>query len=189
MQLLLDNLSATIIATAIFMMLAVLTHRKQKAHVKAVEHYALRKHQIGFIDMLRSDMAGITRLWDTGEDPADQTFTFTANLGDDADTTVVTYKRVKVGERNGASLYQIKRYLNQPNSPNGSPDGASMSTITDWEIVAQNEQGTIPADAADARQVRVQFESVLPYTGDGENARRRWGATFHPRLLNEDLTL
>lgn len=191
MQLLLDNLSASIITLTLFMMLVVINHRDREAQVQEAYFYSLRQQQVNFTQTLHRDMAGIVRVHQVQEEPSDLTFSFTTRLADQTDTTHVTYKRRKVGELNGVDLYQIHRY---ENAPAGTLDpnaymGGSMPTIAAWTMVAQNEDGNIPVNSADARQIFVRFETVMPFESASEQVRWPYQATYRPVFLRPDKTL
>ena len=184
MQLLLDNLAATAISAAIFLMLVGASLQSQQAEVEIYTFEVLRKQQVNFVETLRRDMLSLTWLEDLEEDPADQTFTFYIRLPAQSvgDSTRVVYERQKVEERDGTDVYQIIRKAEPPGGTL-KQNGGSMPTITEWSIKARNQQGGAIASATEAEQVQVQFE-VIPFHGKKKPfERRRWGATYRPKML------
>ncbi len=212
MQLIFDNLTATLIATTIFLMLITVHSRNQQAQVQAAGFYALRNQQINFIETLRRDMAGMVCIEnDDGstekcpefeEDSTYQTYAFHSRLGDAASPTRVIYKRRKVDERDGVDLYQIQRYEDASGSllstllGNLDPDdydGGSMSTITSWTIEAQGPEGEKidPSEGGplDIRQIYIRFETIPPFGTGDDMAPTPWEATYRPMYLRGSKTL
>ena len=184
MQLLLDNLAATVLSATILLMLFGVTFRSQQAGVEAYTFEALRKQQVNFVETLRRDMLSLTWLEDVEEDPANQMFTFyirhpAQGVGD---STKVVYARQKVEERDGTDLYQIVRKTGPPGGTLAQ-SGGSMPTLTAWSIRARNQQGGAIASASEAEQVQVQFEIIPFHEKKKPFDRRRWGATYRPKML------
>lgn len=184
MQFVLDNLLASMIAGMVFLILASATLQNQLASVETSNLYTLKTQELGFIEVLKRDLHGVSKVSNVAENPADSSFTFYAQL-DNADTTKVpvTYKRTKVGMRGNVPLYQIKRF------ESGLPAGASMVTMTSWKIEARNVEGGSIADPADAGQIYVRFEAAAPWKDDDAIRRTRWEATFRPPLLRNNVLL
>lgn len=180
MQLIFDNLVAIMIAGVLFLILVAVNHRSKMAAVESSNYYALKQQELTFVETLKRDMQNVTNLQSITEDPMMLEFRFQART-DPSDTTRrnVIYRREYKGEKDGQSLYQVKRIVA------GGSDGGSMSTIVDWEIVAQNEEGVQVSDVANARQVYVRFEALNPFQ-EGETVdKSRWEATFRPPLLQQ----
>lgn len=198
MQLIFDNLAATIITMTIFLMLVTVHHRNQQAQVRASGSYMLRKQQVDFVETLRRDMAGMicdednpgSTCPDLEEDPTDRTFTFYSRLGSDEDVHKMIYKRRKVGERDGTDLYQIQRYVDRSVSSDPDDyDGGSMPTITSWSIQARGPEAEEIEKRAEARQIHIRFETAPPID-DGEDLEPHpWEATYRPLYLRKDKTL
>ena len=184
MQFILDNLLATVIAGMVFLILVSATLQNQLLAVEVQNSYSLKKQEMNFVEVLKRDMQGISKVTSVTESTIDSSFTFYAQL-DNIDTTkvAVKYQRTKVGERNGAPLYQVRRY------EDGISAGASMPTITSWTILARNTEGGAITDPANAGQVYVRFEAAAPWREDETIRRSRWEATFHPPLLRNDVLL
>ena len=199
MQLLFDNLAATIIAMTISLMLLTVHQRNQQAQVEAAGFYALRKQQIAFIETLRGDMAGMicdeedpaNTCPDLKENASNQTYTFYSRLGSNESIHKIIYKRRKVHELDdGTNLYQIQRYEDRPvSSDPDDHDGGSMPTVTSWTIHARGPEGETIAARAEAHQIDIRFETISPFA-DGEDLEPNpWEATYRPTYLREDKTL
>jgi hypothetical protein len=181
MQILFDNLSSVIIATMVLLMLLAVSLRSQEDQVTTIRHETALNQQMSFIEnVLRRDMAGAASVQDLGVQP-DGTFTFRKvrqASGGGTEEVQVTYRRVETNTLDdGTQLYRIERRVD------GDVDGGSMSTITSWNINVQNGQGAVPADAADAEQIDVSFDIVLPFSSDENVERRSWNATYRPRQM------
>lgn len=184
MQLIFDNIVAVMIAGVLFLILVAVNHRSQMAAVETSNYYALKQQELSFVEMLKRDMQNVTDLQSITEDPMTLDFSFKART-DPADTTrkQVVYRRVVKGLHDGTQLYQVQRFVE------GMPDGGSMSTISKWTMVAQNEQGGQVSDIANARQIFIQFEAMNPFQ-EGETVdKSRWEATFRPPLLQQANTI
>ncbi|MEX0747921.1 MAG: hypothetical protein WD275_07980 [Rhodothermales bacterium] len=180
MQLILDNLAAVVIAGVLFLILVGVNQRSRIAAVETSNYYALKQQQLSFVEVLKRDMQNVTSVESITEDPATLQFQFTARTdpADNIERTVI-YRRVITGQQDGLQLYQIQRLVN------GVAQGGSMSTIVEWEITSQNEEGAQVTDIADARQVYVRFAAVNPYQAGETVDRSRWEAAFRPPLLQQ----
>ncbi len=180
MQLILDNLLASIIASTIFLILVSLSFRGQEQAADAANNYALKKQELNFIEVLRQDLHSAIRV-KTATSPPDSSFVFIRQSDQHGATDSVTYRRKYVTSRNGRKLYQIERLSGVAYS------GASMATVTDWQIEAQNKHGNaVHPDTLDkATQIFVRFEAAAPFKEDSIVTLSRWEATFHPPLLRE----
>lgn len=184
MQVILDNLTAILVSSILLVILLVVYQRSQSVQVQETNYSTLRKHQVNFIQTLQRDIAGIYRLENTTEQP-DSTFAFWTRLADSMDTVRVVYQRRKVGTRAGLDLYQVLRYESPTSSlTTANHNGGSIPALTDWAIVALNRDGNPPDGAEDARQVRIRFETLLPFDDGGELVRHPWESTFYPVMLN-----
>ena len=181
MQIIFDNLIATMVGALIFMILVAVNHRSQMTTVEASTFYALNSQSMNFVFTLQRDMQGMSSVETITEE--DSTFTFFAQT-DFADTTKqrIEYRRTRVGQRDTLDLYQIQRYVD------GIFAGGSAGTLVDWEVVARNAQGGAILNTADARQVFVRFEATIPVERQVEVGNTEWESTFRPPLL-QDTTL
>lgn len=180
MQLIFDNLVAVMIAGVLFLVLVGVNQRSRLVAIESSSYYALKQQELNFVDMLKRDMQNVTSLQSAKEDPVTLEFQFEART-DPSDTTrhSVLYRRVYQTERDGDSLYQVRRFVD------GTSDGGSMSTIVTWEIVGQNDEGVAVTDVANARQIFVRFEAVNPFEAGDTIDKSRWEATFRPPLLQQ----
>lgn len=186
MQLILDNIVATVIAASITLMLMSAQHRNQMATVESTAFYMLEQQMIDFQSFVRRDMQNLRSVETVSE--IDSAFVFFAQTSP-TDTTRkrVTYKRTARGVRHmpdGTTrpMYQIVRL------EDGVVAGGTMSTIVDWNIAALNAEGTAIASAADAAQVAISVTALPPLdlsTIDVTIDESRWDITYHPRLLRE----
>lgn len=187
MQLLLDNIAATIIATSVMLMMLTAQIRNQLASAEATVFYMLEQQMIDFHSIVRRDMQNIRSV--ASLDADDENFVFYAQT-DPTDTTrtQVTYSRRDVSVRyeedgSATQLYQIVRY------ENGIVAGGSIGSIVDWGIAVLNAEGTEVASMADAAQILFSIGAIAPIEVelmDGIHIdESRWDATFHPRLLRE----
>ncbi len=183
MQLILDNIVATMIAGVLFLVLVAVNQRSRMAAVETSNYYALKQQELTFVETLKRDMQNVTDLQSVKEDPMTLEFRFKART-DPADTTRqdVAYRRVYKGVRDGLPLYQVQRIVA------GQPDGGSMSTIVKWEIVGQSEDGG-SCVAASCRQIYVRFEAINPFQQGETVDRSRWEATFRPTQLQQVTTI
>lgn len=180
MQLIFDNLVAVLIASVMFLILVGVNHRSRQSAVETSSYYALKQHELNFVETLKRDLQNVTNVTSITEDPSTHTYTFWARTNP-ADTTrrQVTYRRVYQGEQDGLSLYQVQRIVA------GTPDGGSVSTIVDWQIVSRNAEGIQVTNVADTRQIFVRFEAINPFNQGETIDRSRWEATFRPPLLQQ----
>ena len=184
MQFVLDNLLASVVAGMVFLILAGVSVRSQLTNVETTNHYGLKNQEINFIEMLKLDLHGVSGVKSVIEDPVDSSFKFMAYMTPTATTeTEITYRRAKVGERDGVPLYQIRRL------EDGLAAGRSMVTVTDWVIEARNHEGGSITDPANAGQIYVRFEAAAPWQEDETIKRSRWEATFRPPLMRQNVLL
>lgn len=184
MQLILDNLAASIITMTIFLMLVAVNHRSQEAEMEAYVFESMRKRQINFIETLRRDMLSLSSMEDIIEDPSDHTFTFYAWYEGESDSMKVVYDRELVEVRDGVELYQVRRLVGPVSGPLVQ-NGASMGTLTEWSIEARNGQGGEILDPGEAEQVRIEFALISPLAEEQPYQRQQWSATYRPRLLQD----
>lgn len=180
MQFVFDNLSAILIAGVLFLILVAVNHRTRMSGVETATYYSMKQQQLSFVETLKRDLQNVAEIETVSEDPITLEFRFHART-DPANPAVrpVVYRRTFVGERDGVSFYQIRRFVD------GIDDGGSPSTIVSWEIVAQNEEGVMVSDVANASQVFVRFEAAAPIAEGQTIGRSRWEASFRPPLLQQ----
>lgn len=180
MQILLDNIVAAVIGVTVFLIIVALTMWKNESSIETTNHYALKSQELNFIETLKQDLQSVVAVYDPKENPSDSTFRFRAVLNPpDSTTGLVTYRRKRVGERNGDQFYQIERYVN------GSKAGASMVTVTEWIIESRNAHGNVVANENIdlTEQIFVRFEAAAPFREDKIVRLSRWESTFRPPML------
>ncbi|NND71649.1 MAG: hypothetical protein HKN43_08720 [Rhodothermales bacterium] len=186
MQLIYDNIVASMVGAAVILVMVFTNHQTQIAASEAAGFYIMQQQLIDFTSTLQRDMQNVSSVVDT--EMADSTFSFFAQVSP-SDTTKmqVIYLRKTVGSRyvDGANvpLYQIERYVN------GAIAGGGIASVTEWSIEVLNGEGNSIIDPANARQVAINFRVVPPIdveviegitVGD-----TRWETTFHPTMLRD----
>jgi len=183
MQFILDNISATIVGSTILLMLVATNHRNMLASTEATSFYMMSKQSLEFTYTLKHDLQNVSKVVTITEN-SDSTFTFWAQT-DPADTSKheVKYVRSKTGVRDSTDLFQIERFVDNVYA------GGSLSTMTEWNIEALNEQGNAIANVNDARQIYVGFKMALPIPSTGQIGpavdHLSWEATFQPKLIQD----
>lgn len=195
MQLLLDNLLATIVTSTVFLILVSVNWRSQQNKMDSINHYALKKQEINFVETIKKDLAGVNDVV-TVKEQADGSFTFQTYLDMNSSTLYeVTYKREFVGMRLDDSLFQIKRFEKNLSTGAIVYGGSSMLTVTTWKIEAHTTSGQLAGIPAAAQQIYVRFEATLPFETDWQQhgnltlTTSRWEATFRPPLLRNKGTV
>lgn len=185
MQLIYDNIVASMVGAAVLMIMVGTHQRNQISAAEATAHYMLRQQVIDFTDVLQRDMQNLSSVIDVEE--TDNEFRFRAQT-EVADTTkrLVTYERQSAGtlpdeEGNQVAVYRIVRYVD------GQVAGGSLSSISEWSIVALNEDESTILSPADAAAVRVTIAALPPIRiGKNEGLAMqgtRWQATYRPHQL------
>lgn len=180
MQLILDNLSATLIGSVILMTLLLINFRNQSAAVESTGNYALNRQMLDFTEVLQRDLQNVSSVESLAE--TDSAFAFFAQVEED-DTTKyrVVYERSQVGTRDNLPLYRIERFVD------GVSSGSSMGVVTEWEIAALDAAGSQAVDPDQAQQITVRVRMITPFEVPGQEAtgltETDWEATFHPELL------
>lgn len=185
MQLIFDNIIASMIGGVVLLILVTTHHRNQLAAAEASGYYMLQQQVMDFTGTIQRDLQNMSAAVDVVE--VDDEFQFMAQV-DAADTTkkLVTYRRESRGQLedsdgNLVDVYQIVRLVN------GSVAGGSISSISEWSVEGLNLDESAVADPADVAAVRIAMHvlpPVLVEPTDGLAMRgTRWQATFRPRLL------
>ena len=186
MQLIFDNIVASMVGATVILMMMFVNHQSQLAATEAAGFYIMQQQVMDFTGTVKRDMQNVSSVVTTVE--ADSTFSFFAQVSP-TDTTKkqVNYVRKYVGSRSvdgvTVPLYQIERWVD------GAPAGGSIATITDWSIEALNGEGNSIGDPADAEQLEVSFRVVPPIdvpSVEGVSiGDTRWEATYRPRMLRD----
>lgn len=190
MQLIFDNLIATMVGGVVLLMLLASHHRNQVSAAEASAYYMLNQQVMEFTGVLQRDLQNVSRALDI--DMTDDEFHFRAQteLGDTTKHTI-TYKKEAAGtvyaaDGSTVQVYQIHRFVD------GLPSGASPATISDWSLVALNKDEATIADPADAAAIKVQMVILPPidvgvHTTGTSMSGTQWQATFRPRMLRGEL--
>lgn len=189
MQLIFDNIVASMIGGIVLLILLSAHHRNQLSAAEASAYYMLQQQTMEFTGVIQRDMQNMSSAIDVTE--TGNEFRFRAQT-DPTDTTkhLVTYRREDAGTKENSegemvSVYRISRLVD------GVATGGSPSTISDWTVVALNEDEAAVAFASDAAAVRVGLTVLPPIdvkahaTGPAMSGTR-WEATFRPRMLRDE---
>jgi hypothetical protein len=185
MQLIYDNIVASMVGGVVLLMMISANMRNQVAAAESSAFFMLQQQVIDFTSFIQRDMQNLSSVIDVAE--TDNAFRFMAQV-DEADTTkrLVRYEREYTGtktdaEGNSVPVYRINRYVD------GVIAGGSLGTIAEWSIVALNEDEAeivAPGDAAGVRIVLHALPPVAVGRNDGVAMQgTRWQATYRPQLL------
>lgn len=185
MQIIFDNLAAMIVVSILILLLFGYSLRAQNELTQTTNDNLLRKQQLAFIELLQQDLSSATGVQTILPTSSDTTFVFYTRVGADTTTKEVVYDLEKVGQRDGADLFQVERRSRKRWGGGAlEPNGGSMPLLTGWYIEGLNQGGSNPSGPADVRQIRVTFETVMPLDYDDDsNRRRHWETTFRPNGL------
>lgn len=186
MQFILDNLSAILIASAIFLTLAGVNLRTQMAAVDSGAFYALKQQQLSFIEVVQHDLNAAVSFSSISVDPGSGTFRFHTRP-DPASTAIgeVTYTQIPAKEVDGVAYVRIARYVD------GVESGSSAPFVTRWNMQLLNGEGNPVSSAANGREVAVSIELTYPAPAEVRQTMRQatWETTFHPPLLQQNVTI
>lgn len=205
MQFILDNLVATIVASAMALVLLSTRHTQIEQNVERVRHYAARQTEMNFVEVLRSDMRSAVAPEDTTVRASDSTFSFQAVYNDPVtpsnvtEQVRITYKVKHYTTISGRPLYYVERKVTRGNTGVALVNGLSYATgalttqtervlmgVTSWSIVAKNASNSIAGEPSAVRRYSVAFELVGPYTGMSDRVTLKgaralsWNATYSP---------
>lgn len=179
MNILLDKLSASLITGTIFLMIFTINTNNQETLTETTAFYALTRQSEEFAKILRSDLQSIEEVLTVEEvshESGGTAFRFQSRIGSDATLYTIAYVKKAVDGRDG--YYQIERYVN------GVQRGGSYDVITDWEILALNEDAGTITDPANAAQVFVRFEATSPFLETEVVKSIKWESRFFPPMRN-----
>ncbi len=187
MQLIFDNIIASMVGGTVIMMMMFVNHQSQMAATEAAGFYIMQQQVMSFTSTVQRDMQNLSSVTNVTE--VDSVFTFFAQVSP-TDTTKqqVQYRRKQAGTRYIAGtaipVYQIERWVA------GAPAGGSVATITDWNIEALNDEGNSIADPADTRQLSVGFRVIPPIDVQAIEGitigDTRWQSLYRPRMLRDN---
>ena len=189
MHILLDNLTATMIATAVILMVIAANLRGRTAMTDATAFYAMIHQQEEFGQILARDLNSVSSLQATALRTSDSTFTFRGFIGNSSTERTITYKYRLTRVQHGMRYHRVERYVD------GQLDGGSGDIITGLKIEARDAFGAPVANTDAAKQIFVRFAVASLTARDQANpvaqarrAQRRvetsyWESSFSPVLL------
>jgi hypothetical protein len=179
MHIFLDHLSASLVTATILVAVAALGLSAQEDGVAAVSDYALRQQVESFGATVQTDLASLST--PVSLDATGGTFTFRARLTPH-DTTqhLVRYVREDAGERGGAPVYRIGRFVD------GVRRGGSSDVVAGWTVVAQSAAGLPASTPSDVARVYVSIDPVAPFGADSTLPAAPWESTVTPLILHYD---
>ncbi len=184
MQLILDNISAILVFTAVATAIATLQLRSMQSTAEMTIAYVSKKQTLEFADLLEQEIKligtstaqKITNVTTNGDG---QTTNFTFWWNDGVTDFEVQYQLVTVDTVtvNGDPVprYRVDRYVN------GVLEGGSPSTLQDFRVEPLDASGNVTGFAS-AVMVRAQVVNMYPI-GDIDNmylGRTFWGMTLLP---------
>lgn len=188
MNVLLDNLTATIVAMSVLAMLVAMQYRAQEASVERTIAYSAKKQTIEFGKWIQDDIANVgagvsfgtvsVQELTTNSSGNTNLFRFRRKMNaSDTDPVDVTYQLVESDTINVDGsvvyLYELRRRVD------GTLEGTSPPTVTRFRIEMLNENGSLTAAPSEARQVRIRFSTAMPFSEDRHSFLREahWGTT------------
>ena len=184
MQIIWENLAATILLLGITLTLVIVNERNQRTLTESTAFYSLKTQGIAFADVLKRDLQGVDEVFTHAE--VDSVFRFNTRIGTDTTLREITYRRRWVRRRGEVDFYQIERFMD------GTPAGGSMGAVTAWEIQALSEENdtlTVGDDLENCRKIHVRFEAASPFVDTETVDRMRWETTFVPPMRRRSTVL
>lgn len=181
MHILLDKLSAALIATTMLLMIFSVNSRNGQAMNETTVFYSVATKTENFAKILRRDLQGIENVLtilesDLGGNITE--FRFVTRIGQDTTKRTITYRKEPIAVHNATQFYHVKRLVD------GTYEGGSGDIITHWHIAALNEDAGSISDPDDAAQVLVQFEAASPMIETDVIKSIKWESRFFPPLRN-----
>lgn len=186
MQLILDNLLATIIGGTVALVLLTTTLNSNTASVDQTMYYAAKKHAISLTEMIESDFdnigMGVAPVIDPVTEFTDSTISFLRKMDpSDASTVTVRYHRSKVDsvEVDGVKVpgYEVIRYVD------GTISGKSPDYVSTFSVTFQDIDGNTVSGWSTASSVAVQMHVAVQATSNAYVHETRWHRTFRPPNL------
>lgn len=186
MQILLDNLLATLIGTTVTLILLATTLQSNTASVDQTMYYAAKQHTVSLTEMIESDFdnigMGVAPVLDPITEYTDSTISFLRKLDPaDAGTVTIRYLRSKVDSLEIDNVkqpgYEVIRYVD------GAVSGKSPNYISTFTVTFQDADGTPVSGWATASSVAVQMHIAVQGTSNAYVHETRWNRTFRPSNL------
>lgn len=181
MQIILDKLGAGLIAMTLFLMVFNVNARNGKSMNESTAFYAMTTQSEAFAKILRRDLQGIVEVQtieETSIAGGGTEFSFVSRIGQDTTTHTIIYRKQPFSVHEGTQFYTIERLVD------GIVDGGSSDIITDWQILALNEDAGTITDPDDAAQIYVRYEAASPIIETETVASIKWESRFFPPLRN-----
>lgn len=181
MQILLDNILATIVGTLLLFTLFTSSIRQRQVAVRASAFYSSTAQTEAFLQILRRDLQGVSEVHSIAEDATTLTYSFDAQIGSSPVLHTIAYKREYVRMKDDQAIYRIRRLVD------GGEQGGSTDMVTAWRIVTLNEEGqplTGTSSLGSARQIHVHLETTAPFGTMTLDRGLTWEASFVPPLLS-----
>ncbi|MDX1740554.1 MAG: hypothetical protein R3178_04635 [Rhodothermales bacterium] len=206
MHFIFDKLTSTLVGGVVVLMLITIQARIQSNTVESTIMYTAKKQTLSFAEVLERDLANAGYLSVPGDegilDHSNQTIdgrSLTTQFefwGSDAAgaRTRIRYRlapssRARIDDVD-TQLYELLREEYQ--SGVWVPNGASMSTLTEFRVDLLDSGNNGVVNHLDARKLRIRFENAVVSQRmiDGDGSDRglhlqslRWGITLAPRGL------
>ena len=187
MQLLLDNIVATIVAGVVSVLLITLSVDQAEGTRDVVRLQAHQTVQNSFTEQLERDLTNAGVLTPSGATPIQSvgpgTFSFYGLIDTVGTTGVISYVRVPADSLDGSAVFAVERYVD------GVRSGGTAGVLSRFDVRVLTDGGvSVPSGAlAQARSVRVATEWVLPFGETGgartRQALRRSAWSTHVRPL------
>lgn len=189
MQVLLDNLSATLIGGVLVLILLSVGLRVGGAETETQLYELSRRQSQAIAQQLEADLLnvgyGLPSTTDAIEEWTDSTFTFNrrADTTSTAPVIQVSYRRLTVGtvEVDGtpAPLYRVERLQD------GASEGGAPASLSAFDLDLVERDGTPTSDPADAVGLRVVFKTSFGSRADDQtSSASRYERTFYPANLD-----
>ena len=203
MQILLDHLAATVMATIVFFLLLVVSLRSSETSQDQTMYYASKKQAISFREMIEHDFQNIG--W--GVSNTENVFvtldstvvSFLMKIdSSEVEPSKVTYLRVPadtvVVDSLQIPLYEVQRWVGDRDGVDSVLTGSSSQTLTEFSVELRDAGGaqvTSIVNQGDVRTAHVRFIVVPPVVGNHaehwHNGKNRnashWNRTFFPLNL------
>ena len=195
MHILIDKLGATLIAMTLFMMVFTVNSRNGKTMTETTAFYEMTTQSEAFAKILRRDLQSIANILTVDEDPqpdGSTEFRFESRIGLDTTLHTIIYKKKFSQTRTFTrrfitggvdSVYTVDFYTIE-RLVDGVVEGGSTDILTDWEILALNEDAGTITDTDDAAEVYVRFIAASPTIETDVVQHILWESRFFPPLRN-----
>lgn len=202
MQLLLDNLGASIIAGTVMLMVVSLQLRAQQTAVEAAVAYRGKAHTMRFADMISTEFPKIgegtsdttSAIQDhSTADGQTQQFVFMATTtpggpGVEIQYNLIVDDTISVErwdeEKEDQVVVEVPIYRMERVEDGGS-ETVVMTNIKHWAVELLDSDGDPTSTISDVRQLRVRLSCLYEAgSGDARTVHRTlWGSTFRPTSL------